>query len=257
MNKLFNAVNINALRCVECLLLKKQKYNANMLDIIGNTPIFYAIRNNNIDMVKLLIKYNADINHRKNKGPTPLMIASQYGCLGIVKLLLNRGVNVNTKTKSFRYTALLEAIGSESKDSESIMKLLVDHGANINQKDSSLGLPIYYACMKYNIKKVKILLDCPNININLIKNNPLETCLDLESIDIAKLLIEYGARLSNDYYFKYVHGKKYQKEIDESLEIQSKLQQKCIIFIRRNIKLFPKNELRELHRDLRVHFITN
>src|SRR5574344_1866161 len=40
------------------------------------TPLLYAVNNNRIKMVKQLIKYGADVNHKSHMGNTALMLAA-------------------------------------------------------------------------------------------------------------------------------------------------------------------------------------
>ena len=76
------------------------------------------------ELVKILIERNADINKQSNNGGTPLIggnqlnklrltkikfyikIASYYGYLDIVKLLINKGAFVNIQ-ENRGYTALI------------------------------------------------------------------------------------------------------------------------------------------------------
>jgi len=43
-----------------------------------------------VDVVELLIQYNADVNMKDNHGNTPLMEACKHGHLDIVKILLQK-----------------------------------------------------------------------------------------------------------------------------------------------------------------------
>ena len=54
-------------------------------------PLYEAIKNNDIELVKLLLIQGVDINIRDNYGETPLFKAAQNGKTEIVKLLLDKG----------------------------------------------------------------------------------------------------------------------------------------------------------------------
>ena len=60
----------------------------------GSTPLIEAIKNGNVDLVKLLIEYRADVNYEDRSGKKPLYYALKI--IGnskneIVKLLVNEG----------------------------------------------------------------------------------------------------------------------------------------------------------------------
>jgi ankyrin repeat protein len=55
-------------------LLLQNKADVNAEDIHGETPLFYA---NNMDVVKILIRYNASFNKLNIYGKSPLF-SSEY-----------------------------------------------------------------------------------------------------------------------------------------------------------------------------------
>ena len=93
------AIAINNLRILEFLL--KQGFNPNSRNIIGKTPAFFAIQEKNIDALKLLQKYGANLHlvtYMEARKPlmagnrTTLMYAAWQGNLEIVKFLIEKGV---------------------------------------------------------------------------------------------------------------------------------------------------------------------
>jgi len=46
--------------------------NPNIQDVDGSTPLHIATRYGNLDVVELLLEYGADPNVKDNKGKTPL-----------------------------------------------------------------------------------------------------------------------------------------------------------------------------------------
>ena len=51
-------------------------------------PIMEAIANNNIELVRLLLEYHADLNVKDSNGITPLALAKETGAKEIENLLL-------------------------------------------------------------------------------------------------------------------------------------------------------------------------
>ena len=69
--------------------------NPDQKGFLGQTPMFHAIRQNNVEMVKTLINSNADLNHKIEKGENYLTVATYNQPSfnqNIVKLLLENGV---------------------------------------------------------------------------------------------------------------------------------------------------------------------
>jgi ankyrin repeat protein len=84
------------------------------------TPLCNAIFKGDIATVKKFIEYGADVNETFN-GMTPLMIAARYNKVEILKLLLEKGANTNTKDKK-GFTALQYAQLSNATDAVAILK---------------------------------------------------------------------------------------------------------------------------------------
>lgn len=68
--------------------------NVNRSDDLNISPIIYACKNNNIELTKLLIKSGADVNHSDNTNSTALIYASQFDNIELVKLLINAGAKI-------------------------------------------------------------------------------------------------------------------------------------------------------------------
>ena len=79
-----------------------------------------AVENNNIDKLKEFINNKVDINYQTEKGDTALILASYYGNIEIVKLLIKAGANKDI-TDRWGFTAIDYAI---DKNYKQIIKLL-------------------------------------------------------------------------------------------------------------------------------------
>lgn len=62
-------------------------------DLKGDTPLMHAIYREEFELVKLLIDKGSDVNYQRNYGITPLMAAAARAQVKVVKLLLEKGAN--------------------------------------------------------------------------------------------------------------------------------------------------------------------
>lgn len=109
-------------------LLDDSAVNVNQSNIIDDTPLTVAIKNNDIPMVYLLLKRGANANHvnfRSRK--TPLMLAVEMGNPIIVEKLLELQVDINKVDRSGE-DALIKAI---NKNNNQLVDLLVRYGARL------------------------------------------------------------------------------------------------------------------------------
>lgn len=81
----------------------------NVIDTFGNKPLYYAILNNDLKMVDLLIKQKASFDNLDKYGHSALLLAFVSGNKRIIFRLLDNKVNVNEINfgRNFLYTAVL------------------------------------------------------------------------------------------------------------------------------------------------------
>lgn len=137
------AANIDVIK-----VLLDNNANINMRDGSGNT-LLHTIED--AGALSELIKYNVDVNVKNDRGESPLIYSirkysGSYGDYGYsnpekVKLLLEQGANANEKEKDG--TTLLHM--ACSKGLPDIVKLLIQYGANVEAKDNKGYAPIHYA----------------------------------------------------------------------------------------------------------------
>ena len=88
----------------------------------GDTPLYFACRENILEIVKLLVSKKGVVNERRTDGTTPLSFVVKRGFIDLVKLLLDNGADVIVKDDQGN-TPLFYARTQEMKD------LLKSHGA--------------------------------------------------------------------------------------------------------------------------------
>jgi len=98
----------------------------------GFTALMEAARDGSTDILRLLIKYKADVNATDYKGTTALIWAAKRGCLEAVKELVKAGANVKAQNE-YGETALSTAkspvVRRYNGKYEEIVKFLEDNGA--------------------------------------------------------------------------------------------------------------------------------
>ena len=134
--------------------------------------------------------YNNDVNSRDDDGRTLLMNAAINGYKNIVKILLDRGTDINT-TDNYGWTALMYAANGNTE----ITNLLLKRGAFITAKSMIGETALMFAITKGKTKICKLLLD-NKVDINA-KDNSGNTALIIAARfgyhKIVKTLLNKGA----------------------------------------------------------------
>lgn len=114
---------------VEELLKVAKTINLNELTDTGDTPLLAAIRDENIEVIDVLLKNGADPNFSDKQGWYPLHFATQKQNMEMVKLLVKHGAHIDQQDGKFGKTPLSVAI-SKTKGREFIDYFL-ELGADI------------------------------------------------------------------------------------------------------------------------------
>ena len=137
--------------------------------------LIIATRQGYFDVVKLLIEKGADINATDSCGGyTALMEACSCGHFDIAKLLIENGADVNVKDVMFGDTALTLANNKNrsEKDCIKVMKLLIENGADTEVENKLTRTVLLQAAIEDRVDIVKFLIK-NGANILFAKNRHL------------------------------------------------------------------------------------
>ena len=174
------------------------------------TALWIASAKGHFDIVKLLIKQNAEVDSRTSTNSTPLRAAAFMGHLDIVRCLVEKGADVNARN-NFNGTPLMVTCCNGHLD---VASYLVKHGANINLQDNSGRSCLHWASGQGHVQLVcELLASGAKQTQNLNRLTPLleasnnckiemvewfisrPECSKEERIDALELL---GATIAND-----------------------------------------------------------
>ena len=160
--------------------------NPNITDNYGTTPLDAASEKGIAEVVSALIASGANV---KESGPGAMVIASRWGFGEIVKALLNAGVETKGE-KAVKAMSQASDFGHTS-----VVKLLLEKGAEVNAKDFAGYNPLARA-VESNKKETALLLLDKGADMNNKDNygmTPLMRAAQAGHMDMVKLLIEKGA----------------------------------------------------------------
>ena len=69
----------------------------NLADKNDSTPLHVATIFGHAELVKLLLRYDADVYRKGQHGAIPIHIAASEGHVSLLRVFADRGVNVNVK----------------------------------------------------------------------------------------------------------------------------------------------------------------
>ena len=170
------------------------------------TPLIIAARNGNLESVKILLRYKADIEARGTlkatngkviEGCTPLWAAALGGHLDVVELLIERNAEVDGRILS-NATPLRAAAFHGYLD---IVSCLVEHGADVNAGQSFGSTPLMITCYNGHMNVVTYLVE-HGANIHLQDKNG-DTCLHCAAenghVEVVSKLLALGATEKQNY----------------------------------------------------------
>lgn len=180
---------------------------------------FEYVSQGNSTELKKLIEKGLDINIKNQEGKSLLMVAVVWEKIQIIKLLMGNNADVtltdNDGNDVFEYASqneiIISLLNGEEIPKEKLdtglltnvkdrnhdkVKVYLELGANINTQDRRKSTPLIIACNNGDFEMVQILVDHPEIDINM--QGPRSTTALFWAkrkgfVEIVNLLEERGA----------------------------------------------------------------
>lgn len=148
--EIVRAVNRSELETLDELV---SPLNIDAVDKEKRSVLFHAVLAKSIDMVKLLLKSQPDLNVKDRNGWSALHYAAQGNLTDIAKLLIENGADLEIKD-DYGNTPLSRATFSSCGYGD-LIKLLLSYGADRNNENNSGISPLKLAntIANYDVKQ--------------------------------------------------------------------------------------------------------
>lgn len=139
------------------------------------TPLHTACDSGYLQLVRLLLQQDCDVNVQQRDGRTPLFRACKRGHLDVVEVLLScQGIQVDLADKNGQ-TPLHEVcrwenmrvFGRREDTSIQIAKSLISKNANVNATDKLGRTPLHFAC-EYSTNLARYLIEDAGASCDLV-----------------------------------------------------------------------------------------
>jgi ankyrin repeat protein len=165
-------------------LLIHRGANINAQDENGETALGHAVSGGDLDIVRFLLRNNANVNLGENDC-CPLRISASRGQPEIFHLLLEYGAELSCVNMGVAATG----------GNVAIMQFCLENGGDVNERDVNNGCALQTAAFMGHTEAVRFLLDHgadPNIRGGQ-SGNALQAAVRADSVDIVEMLLDAGA----------------------------------------------------------------
>lgn len=143
-------------------------------------------------IVRCLLENGVNIETLYDEGMTPLLLAAAQGNLDIVKMLVEYGANIKAVDTYERKTSVIWAVNNQHRE---VLQFLIDNGGDIEARQEANWTPLMYAAYDGSLELVQCLVE-NGAKVNAVRNQ-VDTALDYAALhghrEIVLYLLKHGA----------------------------------------------------------------
>lgn len=177
--------------------------NIHQKDVIGRSPLSYAVANGFSEIVSLLIRHGADVNEQDEYGITPILVATMNNRIEIIKILHKAGADIN----QMNFRGLSCILCSITNKNMVMLETIIALEANLNiylpNHPTGLPAPLIWAMALGEYEMAKTLVSS-GADVNVFTHHVAFTnrAIWAKDNDLLRMAIERGADLN----FKDISG---------------------------------------------------
>jgi ankyrin repeat protein len=176
--------------------LIQNEYDLDVRDTYNQTPLSWAAKQGHTAVVRLLLERGPELEVKNNhQGETPLSLAAKHGHEAVVHQLLDQGAKVESNGKNSSTPLSLAAW----KGHEAVVRLLLEWDAKADSKDASGNTPLSLAARNGYEAIVRLLVeqDAKVDSENIEGYTPLSLSVMYGYEPVVRLLLERDAKVDS------------------------------------------------------------
>ena len=184
--------------------LLDQKANVNAKNNDGITPLMCAVLANNIELVKLLVEYGAEINIANNKDETIISMACcKVKNKQIIEYLFDQGAEMSIDDTDPLIVSLYK---NKDKISDEIAECVIKRCDDVNQSGYNYAVAFIEAVKNHSLQEIKSFVDfCQQYDKDLDINcaddedkNAIHYAVISQNVEVVKYLIGLKCKFNQD-----------------------------------------------------------
>jgi len=159
----------------------------------GQTPLFFAIRNDSPATIRVLVENRANFNVRDTQGNSLLHFAVRWNAKESISYLLSLGIDINSFSLNGN-TPLHDAVALGMSDIET---LLISRNANLEVRNIDGNTPFMEAVRGALLPSIeKLATNGADVSTrNTRGDTPLHIAVSMDRLDLVNILLRHGTSI--------------------------------------------------------------